>query len=131
MSKNVTSLSSIEIEAVAHFHIGAKALGVASGRFGPLKITKHDYLDGKTVWLQTTYDGSKVEGRFFFQKKGGAWVFCGVTNNQIHTEGLGWTAELRFWEGEYAAEYEIKKRYYSGGTEVIKVDAKLETLRWS
>ena len=124
MSKNKTSLSSIELEAVAHFHIVAKALGIAGGQFGPLEVAKYDYLDGKTVRLMTSFDEAKIEGLFFFQKPDNAWIFCGVTNNQLNAEGLGWRAEFRFWEDESGARYEITKRYLTGGRDDIEVEVR-------
>lgn len=121
MSKKETSLSSIELEAVAHFHLVAKALGIEGGRFGPLKVAKYDYLDGKTVRLITEFEGAEIEGLFFFQKPEDAWTFCGWTNNQVNAEELGWRAEFRYRQGKNGSEYEISKRYLVGETEEINV----------
>lgn len=124
MSKKETSLSSIELEAVAHFHLVAKALGIEGGRFGPLKVAKYDYLDGKTVRLLTEFEGAEIEGLFFFQKSEDAWTFCGWTNNQVNAEELGWRAEFWYWAEKNKARYEIKKRHLAGGVDIIQVEVR-------
>ena len=127
MSKRKTSLSSIELEAVAHFHIVAKALGIAGGQFGPLEVAKYDYLGGKTVRLVTSFDEVEIEGLLYFQKHDNTWIFCGVTNNQLNANGLGWRAEFRFWEDESGAIYEIEKSYFTRRRDTIEVKMKTKT----
>lgn len=124
MAKKITSLSSIEIEAVAHFHTVANALGITSGQFGPLEITKGDYLDGKDVTLETYVNRVLITSRMFFQKPNGVWIFCGITNNQFNADGLGWRAEFRFWKDAAGARYEIKKHSLAGGYDVFEVEVK-------
>lgn len=121
MSKNITTLSAIETEAVTHFSLVMRLLGCEGGNYGPLKIfpaLNSNERGVKRVKLSTKFNGKEIEGVVVLINEDGQWrLFCAASSIKFSD----WHVSFSY-DRKTRNTYHINKFYNSGMYELVTVN---------